>query len=223
MQSLPGGWRFGGRTTNDQPDRARLWRDDLATGPPPVHVPGNPSWIDLASLADRDQAFDHVRAFVHYADPSARRRSGKVELSGTLCFAGRLRSVRPRHLSQRIGTEVGRRGERLRRHDVHGRRPRPRFPLMHASGHFHDVWGTPPVSTRRCSRPLVRANPVPDPGSAWPARPPRPSSTATISELAPWTGDEVAARRPRVSRSCWQEPTRRNGGRTAASPRGDGR
>ena len=26
------------------------------------------SWIDLASPADRDQAFDHARAFVHYAD-----------------------------------------------------------------------------------------------------------------------------------------------------------
>lgn len=35
----------------------------------PVHAAGT-SWIDLASNADRDQAFDHARAFVHYHDPS---------------------------------------------------------------------------------------------------------------------------------------------------------
>jgi hypothetical protein len=35
----------------------------------PVHAPGT-SWIDLASAADRDTAFDHARAFVHYADQS---------------------------------------------------------------------------------------------------------------------------------------------------------
>lgn len=33
----------------------------------PVHADGT-SWIDLASPADRDQQFDHARAFVHYAD-----------------------------------------------------------------------------------------------------------------------------------------------------------
>jgi choline dehydrogenase-like flavoprotein len=33
----------------------------------PVHAPGT-SWIDLASPADRDAAFDHARAYVHYAD-----------------------------------------------------------------------------------------------------------------------------------------------------------
>ena len=36
----------------------------------PVHAPGT-SWIDLASEADRDAAFDHARAFVHYADQAA--------------------------------------------------------------------------------------------------------------------------------------------------------
>jgi hypothetical protein len=36
----------------------------------PVHAPGT-SWIDLASPADRDAAFDHARAFVHYSDPSS--------------------------------------------------------------------------------------------------------------------------------------------------------
>ena len=36
----------------------------------PVHAPGT-SWIDLASAADRDAAFDHARAFVHYADQAA--------------------------------------------------------------------------------------------------------------------------------------------------------
>jgi choline dehydrogenase-like flavoprotein len=36
----------------------------------PVHAPGT-SWIDLASPADRDAAFDHARAFVHYADQAA--------------------------------------------------------------------------------------------------------------------------------------------------------
>ena len=36
----------------------------------PVHAPGT-SWIDLASAADRDTAFDHARAFVHYADQAA--------------------------------------------------------------------------------------------------------------------------------------------------------
>lgn len=33
----------------------------------PVHADGT-SWIDLAGPADRDAAFDHARAFVHYAD-----------------------------------------------------------------------------------------------------------------------------------------------------------
>ena len=33
----------------------------------PGHAPGT-SWIDLASEAERDAAFDHSRAFVHYAD-----------------------------------------------------------------------------------------------------------------------------------------------------------
>lgn len=32
-----------------------------------VHAAGT-SWIDLASPADRDQVFDHARAYVHYAD-----------------------------------------------------------------------------------------------------------------------------------------------------------
>jgi choline dehydrogenase-like flavoprotein len=36
----------------------------------PVHAPGT-NWIDLASAADRDAAFDHARAFVHYADHAA--------------------------------------------------------------------------------------------------------------------------------------------------------
>jgi hypothetical protein len=36
----------------------------------PVHAPGT-SWIDLASPADRDQAFDHARAYVHFANQSA--------------------------------------------------------------------------------------------------------------------------------------------------------
>ena len=31
----------------------------------------NRSWIDLASPADRDQTFEHARAFVHYADVNA--------------------------------------------------------------------------------------------------------------------------------------------------------
>ena len=35
-----------------------------------MHAPGT-SWIDLASAADRDAAFDHARAFVHYADQAA--------------------------------------------------------------------------------------------------------------------------------------------------------
>jgi hypothetical protein len=36
----------------------------------PVHAPGT-NWIDLASPADRDDTFDHARAYVHYADVGA--------------------------------------------------------------------------------------------------------------------------------------------------------
>ena len=35
-----------------------------------VHDPGT-NWIDLASAADRDQTFDHSRAFVHYEDQAS--------------------------------------------------------------------------------------------------------------------------------------------------------
>jgi choline dehydrogenase-like flavoprotein len=50
-----------------------------------VRAPGT-SWIDLASAADRDQQFDHARAFVNYEDPTnatiwSRMREACIALS----------------------------------------------------------------------------------------------------------------------------------------------
>lgn len=57
-----------------------------------VHAPGT-SWIDLASAADRDPAFDHARAFVHYEDQTnapiwKRMRDACVALSREIGATG---------------------------------------------------------------------------------------------------------------------------------------
>jgi hypothetical protein len=54
----------------------------------PVRTP-NTSWIDLASRADRDELFDHARAFVNYADQSGagiwgRMRRACVDLANEM-------------------------------------------------------------------------------------------------------------------------------------------
>jgi choline dehydrogenase-like flavoprotein len=117
----------------------------------PVHAPGT-SWIDLASPADRDQRFDHARAFVNYADQTdapiwQRMRDACVDLA----------------------TEIGGRGFQTEdRHEVGSTwhdagtlfmGDEPSLSVTDTSGHFHHIGNA--VCVDQALFPTVgSANPV---------------------------------------------------------------
>ena len=97
----------------------------------PVHAPGT-SWIDLASAADRDQAFDHARAFVHYADPSAapiwqRMRDACIALATEMGGHG----IQPEDRHE-VGSTWHDAGTMFMGDD-------PAVSVTDASGHFHHI------------------------------------------------------------------------------------
>jgi choline dehydrogenase-like flavoprotein len=117
----------------------------------PVHTAGT-SWIDLASPADRDQAFDHARAFVHYADQTNAPIWGRMR---DACVA--------------LAAEMGGRGVQPEdRHEVGSTwhdagtlfmGDEPGLSVTDTSGHFHHIGNA--VCVDQALFPTVgSANPV---------------------------------------------------------------
>ena len=100
---------------------------------------GNRSWIDLASPADRDQTFDHARAFVHYADVNAAPIWARMRAACVALATRDRRDAAAGRGPPRSGQHVARLG-----HAVHGRSGRRR--------HRH-VGLLPPHRQRRVCRP----------------------------------------------------------------------
>lgn len=97
----------------------------------PVLAAGT-SWIDLASPADRDAAFDHARAFVHYADLAAapiwqRMRDACVALATGMGGRG----IGP-HDPHEVGSSWHDAGTLFMGDD-------PQASVTDTSGHFHHI------------------------------------------------------------------------------------
>ena len=207
MRSLRNGWPLR-RTLNEISLIFRASGEMLGDRTALVHAPGS-SWIDLASAADRDQDFDHARAFVHYADQSAapiwrRMRDACVALAAEM--GGRGIQPEDRH---EVGSTWHDAGTLFMGDE-------PSASVTDTSGHFHHI-GDAACVDQALFPTVGSANPVLT-GLCLARKTAETIVARHVSEPAPEL-TKSPQRSPKALRSFWTASRRGSGSRTIpASP-----